>query len=76
MACVPVAAACWLVAGAEVWAREGEWIAKSVMLCVGIGLSVAGYLAVHAMLRSDELDVFVDMVKRKFGRSAKKAELS
>ena len=43
------------------------------MLCVGMGLSVAGYLAVHAMLRSDELDVFVGMVKRKFGRSAKKA---
>jgi putative peptidoglycan lipid II flippase len=72
-ACAPVAVACWVVAGAEVWAREGEWIAKSVMLFVGIGLSVAGYLAMHALLRSEELDVFLGMVKRKFRHSAKKA---
>jgi putative peptidoglycan lipid II flippase len=68
-----VAVACWVVAGAEVWAREGEWIAKSVMLLVGIGLSVAGYLAMHALLRSEELDVFLGMVKRKFRHAAKKA---
>ncbi len=73
-ACAPVAAACWLIAGAEVWAREGEWIAKSVMLFAGIGLSVAGYLAVHAVFRSEELDVLLGMVKRKFRRSAKKAD--
>ena len=47
-------------------------MAKSVMIFVGIGLSVAGISGVHALLRSEELDVFLGMVKRKFGQSAKR----
>ena len=56
---------CLWVSGAEVWAREGEWIGKTVMLAVGIGLSVTGYVGVHALLRSEELDVCWGMIKRK-----------
>jgi putative peptidoglycan lipid II flippase len=40
------------------------------MLFVGIGLSVTGYVGVHALLKSDELDIFLGMVKRKLGRFA------
>jgi putative peptidoglycan lipid II flippase len=35
------------------------------MLCVAIGLSVSGYLGVHALLRSEELDLVWGMVRRK-----------
>lgn len=68
LACLPMALACWWVAGAQVWSHPADWIAKSVMLFVGIGLSVTGYLGVHALLRSEELDVLWGMVTRKFRR--------
>ncbi|MBI5853792.1 MAG: murein biosynthesis integral membrane protein MurJ [Nitrospirae bacterium] len=68
LATAPVAVACLWVAGAAVWTHPGEWIAKGVMLFVGIGLSVTGYVGVHALLRSEELDVLWSMVKRKIGR--------
>jgi putative peptidoglycan lipid II flippase len=38
------------------------------MLTVGIGLSVSGYLGVHALLRSEELDLVWGMVRNKLGR--------
>jgi putative peptidoglycan lipid II flippase len=71
LACLPLVLACLWVAGAQVWAHEGEWAAKSVMLGVAIGLSVSGYLGVHALMRSEELDLIWGMVKRKLGREAR-----
>jgi putative peptidoglycan lipid II flippase len=68
IACIPLTAACLWVAGAQVWTHEGEWTAKSVMLAVGIGLSVSGYLGVHALMRSEELDLVWGMVRKKLGR--------
>lgn len=68
LACVPLVVACLWVSGAEVWSRQGEWIAKSVMLFVGIGLSVSGYLGVHALMRSDELSLLWGMMSSKLGR--------
>jgi putative peptidoglycan lipid II flippase len=70
-ACVPLALACWWVAGAQVWSHPDDWIAKSVMLFVAMGLSVTGYLGIHAMMRSEELDVVWGMVRRKIGRTGK-----
>ena len=70
-ASVPVILACWWVAGAQVWSHPDDWIAKSVMLFVAMGLSMTGYLGVHAMLRSEELDVVWRMVKRKIGRTGR-----
>lgn len=69
LATIPVAVACLWVAGAAVWTHPGEWIAKSVMLFVGIGLSVTGYVGVHALLRSEELEVLWGIVRRKLKRS-------
>jgi hypothetical protein len=40
------------------------------MLIVGIGISVAGYVTVHALLHSDELDFLWGLLKRKFSRTA------
>lgn len=70
-ACLPMAAACWWVAGAQVWSHPADWIAKSVMLFVAIGLSVTGYLGAHALMRSEELEVLWTMVKRKVRREAR-----
>jgi putative peptidoglycan lipid II flippase len=70
LACAPVAVACWWVASAQMWMQEGQWLLKSVMLCAGIGVSVTGYVGMHVLLKSDELDVFLGMVKRKLGRVA------
>ena len=68
LATVPVVLACAWIAGAQVWTHEGDWIAKAVMLFVGIGLSITGYVGVHALMRSEELDVILGIVKRKFRR--------
>jgi hypothetical protein len=42
-------------------------MAKTVMLVVGIGISVAGYVTVHVLLRSDEIDFLFGLIKRKLG---------
>lgn len=67
-ACLPLVAVCLWVEGARVWTSPGEWTAKAVMLTVAIGLSITGYLGVHAMFRSEELELLWGMVRRKFGR--------
>ena len=68
VALVPLLVACAWVAGAAVWTHPGEWVAKSVMLVVGVGLSVTGYFGTHALMRSEELDVLWGILKRKFIR--------
>ncbi len=65
IATVPVVLVCLWIANLGVWEREGEWIAKSLMLAVGIGLSVTGYLGTHALYRSQELDVLWELVQTK-----------
>ncbi|MGQ0811071.1 MAG: murein biosynthesis integral membrane protein MurJ [Nitrospiraceae bacterium] len=71
-ASIPLAVACLWADNARVWTHQGEWIAKSVMLFVGIGLSVTGYLGVHAVLKSEELEAVWGIIKGKFGRIRKR----
>ncbi|MDE3019031.1 MAG: polysaccharide biosynthesis C-terminal domain-containing protein, partial [Nitrospirota bacterium] len=68
IALVPVVLASTWVAGAAVWGHEADWVAKTVMLLVGVGLSVTGYFGVHALMRSPELDVVWNLVQRKWRR--------
>lgn len=68
VACLPMLVACWWVASAQVWTRPMDWAGKSVMLFVGIGLSVTGYIGTHALLGSEELDVVWGMLRRKLGQ--------
>lgn len=68
LATIPVVVACVWTASAAVWTHPSAWVPKSVMLFVGIGLSVTGYVGIHALLRSEELDVLWSLVKRKIGR--------
>jgi len=63
VASVPVILACLWVSGLAVWTRPEEWIAKTIMLVVGIGLSITGYLGAHALMHSEELDVLWGMLK-------------
>jgi putative peptidoglycan lipid II flippase len=72
VASVPLVLICIWAESATVWTQEGEWAMKSVILILGIGLSVIGYLSVHIMLGSEELDVVLGMLKRKLGRVAGK----
>ncbi len=68
LACLPLIATCFWTASASLWTHPGEWIEKAVLLAVAIGCSVGGYLGVHVLLKSDELDVVWGMVRRKLGR--------
>src|SRR5207245_9681197 len=43
LASVPIVLTCLWFAGLAVWAQPGAWAAKTVMLIVGIGISVGGY---------------------------------
>jgi len=70
-AAAPVVLACVWIEGLEVWTRQGEWTAKAVMLFVGIGLSVTGYLGAHALMRSEELDVLWGVVRGRLGGGRK-----
>ncbi|MGC4096868.1 MAG: murein biosynthesis integral membrane protein MurJ [Nitrospira sp.] len=70
VACIPLVMACWWVAAAQVWTQPAEWVMKSTMLLMAMGVSVGGYLGVHALFRSDELGVVWGMVRRKLGRLA------
>ncbi|MDH4083221.1 MAG: murein biosynthesis integral membrane protein MurJ [Nitrospira sp.] len=69
--CIPIVVACWWVADAQLWSHPAEWFEKSAMLAVAIAVSVGGYLGVHAVFRSEELDVVWGMVRRKLGRLAR-----
>jgi putative peptidoglycan lipid II flippase len=65
---VPLVVVCAWAAEAQVWTHPGEWIEKSAILFMAIGLSAGGYLGVHALLRSEELGLVWGMVRRKLKR--------
>lgn len=65
---LPLVLVCAWVAAAQIWTQPGEWTEKSVLLFVAIGLSVSGYLGVHALLQSEELGLVWGMVRKKLGR--------
>ena len=64
LATLPIILACVWVDGLAVWQRADEWIAKGIMLTVGIGLSMTGYVGIQALFRSQELDVLWRMVQQ------------
>jgi putative peptidoglycan lipid II flippase len=64
LAVLPVVLVCAWVSTLDVWARPEEWAAKTVMLVVGVGLSITGYVGSHALMRSEELDVVLALVQR------------
>jgi putative peptidoglycan lipid II flippase len=68
IASVPLIVVCAWVATAQIWTQPGEWVEKSIMLCMAIGLSAIGYLGIHALLRSEELNLVWGIVGKKLGR--------
>ena len=69
LAVLPVVLVCAWVSSLEVWGRPEEWAAKTVMLVVGVGLSITGYVGSHALMRSEELDVLLALVQRRARRA-------
>jgi putative peptidoglycan lipid II flippase len=67
-ASVPLVVICAWIADHQIWVHPGEWAVKSAMLIMAIGLSVGGYLGIHALLRSEELGLVWGMVRRKVKR--------
>ncbi|MFQ5991435.1 MAG: murein biosynthesis integral membrane protein MurJ [Nitrospiraceae bacterium] len=68
LAALPVVLACLWVSNMDVWNRPDDWAAKAIMLLVGVGLSVTGYFGIHALLRSEEMDVVWKQMKGKLDR--------
>ena len=68
MASIPVAAVCVWVSSAAIWNQSGAWLLKGTALIAGMAFSVGAYVGVHILLRSDEMDVMLQIIKRKFGR--------
>jgi putative peptidoglycan lipid II flippase len=68
VACIPLMIACWWTAEAQIWTHSDGWIMQSVALVAAIGFSVVGYLGVHMLFRSEELNVVLGMVRKKMGR--------
>ena len=71
LASVPLVVVCAWIAALQLWTHPGEWIEKSVLVFVAIGLSVSGYLGIHVLLHSEELDLVRGMVKRKLRGEAR-----
>ncbi len=69
VATIPVILACLWIANLAVWQREAEWIAKGIMLIVGIGVSITGYIGTQALFRSEELDICWKLIQSKFNRN-------
>lgn len=56
-ATAPVALGCLWIANLGLWHEPEQWILKSAVLALGIGLSVITYMGTHTLYQSDELNV-------------------
>ena len=68
LASLPVILICVWVADLDMWNRPGEWESKLIALFVAVGISMAGYVGLHALMKSEELVVLQNIVKGKFRR--------
>jgi len=67
-ACIPLTIVCTWIADFPIWTSPGEWTLKSGLLSVAIGSSVAGYVGMQALLKSDELSLLLGIVRKKLPR--------
>lgn len=51
-----------------IWGLKGSWGYKTILLGSGMGLSIAGYLIIHAMLKTEELVFLFDLIRKRRGR--------
>ncbi|MDT7042655.1 murein biosynthesis integral membrane protein MurJ [Candidatus Nitronereus thalassa] len=65
IATIPVALVCMWISSLGIWQREDEWITKGILVALGIGISMGGYMGTHALYRSPELDVLWQLVQLK-----------
>jgi putative peptidoglycan lipid II flippase len=65
IATLPVIFVCLWVSHLAIWQQEDEWFTKGIMMAIGIGLSIGGYIGTHALYRSAELDVLWQLIQTK-----------
>ncbi|RMH37163.1 MAG: murein biosynthesis integral membrane protein MurJ [Nitrospirae bacterium] len=65
IALIPMVVVCVWITDLAVWNRADQWIAKIIMLGVGIGLSLTGYIGIHALFKSEELEKIWAMLNSK-----------
>jgi putative peptidoglycan lipid II flippase len=68
VASLSVVVICWPISALALWSEEAQWLLKIIWLAVGVGGSVAGFALVSAWLRSEELAVVWQLVRKKLGR--------
>jgi putative peptidoglycan lipid II flippase len=68
--CVMIALPAVWVRQQTIWQREGAWGTKTTLFVFSVMVGVAGYGAVHALLKSEELSFLIRLVKKKRIRPA------
>lgn len=48
-----------------VWELEGSWGYKAILLGSGMGISIAGYIFIHTLLKTDELVFLFDLIRKR-----------
>ncbi|MEC4674568.1 MAG: murein biosynthesis integral membrane protein MurJ, partial [Nitrospirota bacterium] len=74
LATIPVVLACLGIANFDVWHEPEQWLLKSIVLGLGIGLSMVGYIGIHMLYQSDELNVCRQLLESKLGRKSRKEQ--
>jgi putative peptidoglycan lipid II flippase len=68
LATLPLGIVCFWIAEEPIWAQRGAWGAKTTLLLVAIGFSMTTYVALHALMRSQELNMIWGIIKTKLKR--------
>ena len=74
IATTPLALACLWIADLKVWHGPEQWLLKSMVLTLGIGFSVVGYMGTHRIFQSEELKVTRELIRTKLGKKVDKEQ--
>ncbi len=61
--------------GQGLWASQGAWPVKSLLLSAAILISALTYFSIQALLKGEELRFLSDLIKDRFQRSSKSSRL-
>lgn len=68
LASVAVAFPCLWVSNLVIWGRSGDWSSKILLLTMGMGLSLFGYVLFHSILKTEEQTFLFKLIKEKFSK--------
>ena len=67
VATLAVIVICWPISHMAIWQLDGQWLSKGLWLAIGLTGSVAGFVALSAWLRCEELKIVWQSVRQKLG---------